>query len=184
MERLIELGASDDPIVAEYSTGALHNIQVCMARESLTRISVERYKNAAATAIQAVVCGFITRQRRRVRAQGSHRLTAATSEAQEEGSQQQQQKQEEEEEEMGAAINDSSGAAASGHAASLPKALRVSLRKSLNDDEERSQKTPRALQRALQRATTAAKTQSWASRAREQPAPNDPPPAARSESVV
>ena len=185
MERLIELGASDDPAVAEFSTGALHNIQVCMARESLTRISVERYENAAATAIQAVVCGFIARQRRRAQAKGLRRPTAAGGVAQDHA-----QEAETGGDRTGALISGSSGVASSEHATPLPKALRISLRKSLTDEEERSQKSPRTM-RALQRATLAA-TQGWVRRTphcppaatpSNQPLPSSPPSAQMSSTI-
>ena len=81
VDRLIELGASSDPIVAELSAGAVHNVQVCMARESLTRISVEKYEEAAATAIQAIVCGFIARQRTRAKMRREEKRHSATTEA-------------------------------------------------------------------------------------------------------
>lgn len=50
-------------MLSELSAAAVQNVQVCVAHESLTRISTQQYEQAAATAIQAIVYGYIARRR-------------------------------------------------------------------------------------------------------------------------
>ena len=128
LKSLMELSARGEPTTAHFATAALQNVQLALANESLARISLREYEEAAATAIQAIVLGFNARSRMRRRACSSRSIPRSSSKAQRQST--------------GGAVSAEASAAQSAE-----EAEEVA-------EEEEEVLMPRALQRSLRKAET------------------------------